>query len=153
MKYTQWRTWQASWSHIAGGSTAVSAWPNAPSVNEKASERVSMKPATHGEWFELHGWIQNQCCELSSMPVNHLKCTCSVVDKGIFQSMLKKIQKIPTRNCHTWPFWLAVWLERDVRSWDSKSDCVLKRFLTTREENTKPVSPVWDMTPSFSSKF
>lgn len=56
-----------------------------PSVSARmASERASVKPATHGEWFELHGWIQNQCCELSFMPVNHLKCTCSVVDKGIF---------------------------------------------------------------------
>lgn len=138
MKYTQWRTWQALWPHIAGSSsTAVSAWPNPPSVHEMASERVSVKPTTHGERFELHGWIQNQCCEPSSVPVSHHKRTCSVVDKGIFQFMLKKNRNMPTRNSHNWPFWLELDISSLNITWEG--------FISTGE-NTKPGSPVWLLT-------
>lgn len=84
----------------SSSSSAVAARPRRPSVHKMASDRTSMKPATHGEQFELHGWVQSQCCELSAAPINPLQCLCFLGDKAKKGRKKKNPQqKILTRNC------------------------------------------------------
>lgn len=135
MKCTQWRSWQALWPHIAGSSssTAVSAWPNPPSVHEMASEWVSLEPTTHGEQFELHGWIPNQCCELSSVPVNHLKRTCSIVDKKCFSSRWRN-----NKRCQKEELTVLASCYCGTLAHGIQCEMVLFSFLMTTEGNNKP---------------
>lgn len=112
-----------------------------------ASEWVSMEPATHGERFELRGWIQSRCCELSSMPINHLKCTCSVADKEFFKSRWSKKQKGARKNkCHNWLFPLKLYFCRTLAHGIYREMGLCRCFLMTKEENSKPGSPLHECT-------